>query len=473
MLKKLFYTLLQPRSESEDGKRREFILNILLAGAIFLFAAASIVSLVASLIHPESYEKNSVSLILIILLLVFFLFLYFISRKGFFQISAFIFLSIFFFLSVYMGYKWGVDVNAAVLFYALTIVMSGILIHTRFAFIITGIIAAAIITIDELQRSGIISTDRYWRSEPWELTDTVMTVVIFLIIAGVSWLSNREIEKSLRRARKSEADLLHERDILEITVEERTKELRETQMEQVAQLYRFAEFGRLSSGLFHDLMNPLTAISLNIEKAKQEGVSQERLNESAGYMDKAVLAARKMEDFVGAVRKQIAKEEDLKNFSLAAEISEVMDVLSYKARAADVELKFYPRGEFRVFGDPVKWSQVALNLIANGIDAYADIPKGTSTRDVCAELREEGGHIKMEITDHAAGITPENLEKIFQPFFTTKSEKRGTGIGLSMVQRIVEKDFGGSVSVRSTLDKGTVFIVRIPKDSPHKNLIRS
>ena len=110
----------------------------------------------------------------------------------------------------------------------------------------------------------------------------------------IAWLSNREIEKSLKRARRSEAALKVERDALEITVEARTRQLREAQADQLSQLYRFAEFGQISSGLFHDLVNPLNAMSLNMENilSIQDHATVSEMRER---IERAMGSAKRME----------------------------------------------------------------------------------------------------------------------------------------------------------------------------------
>lgn len=388
---KLLYKLLAVKSEDEDSRRKEFILNILLFSSIFLFVAANIISVIASVVHPESYNHNSISAIILFIILSFFIFLYFLSRKGFFRIASYLLITVLFLLASYMGYRWGVDVNASLLFYVLAIVVSSILISTRFSFVMTALVSLAIFIIGYYQINNILHPNLYWKTEIFGMTDIFMLVIIFFIIATVSWLSNREIEKSLVRARRAEADLKKERDSLEITVQQKTNELREIEMDKMAQLYRFAEFGRLSAGLFHDLMNPLNAVSLNMEKVKSRGenlsVQPDKIamDETKAYLDRAISAAKNMEDFIVAVRKQISKQANKESFSLTEEIRQVISVLSYKALKANIKIVFSSSGNIETIGDAVKFNQVALNLIANAIDAYLPASAG-EMREVIVSL---------------------------------------------------------------------------------------
>lgn len=461
------YKLLEPRSKNEDLKRQEFILNILLLNSIILFIIANAVSVINFIVvNPEVSKNNSISIITLFLILFFFICLYFLSRKGFFRVASYLLIAVLFFLASYMGFRWGVDLPVEILFYSVVIIISGILISTRFAFFSVLIISAMIVSTGYLHNLNIISVNRYWSSDLWKVTDMIVASILFFIIATVSWLSNREIEKSLARARRAESDLKKERDSLEITVEQKTKELREIEMDKMAQLYRFAEFGRLSAGLFHDLMNPLNAVSLNMEKVKSREENplaqpdKNAIDETKAYLNRAISSARKMEDFIVAVRKQISKQANNALFSLTEETRQVISVLSYKALKANVKIIFSSSDNIETIGNAVKFNQVALNLIVNAIDAYFPVSTG-EMREVIVSLQEKNGMISFIVEDRGIGIPKENIGKIFEPFFTTKNY--GMGIGLSMVKRIIEKDFSGTVKVESEENKGTAFIIKFPK----------
>lgn len=420
-------------STNEDEARKEFILNVLLLSIIVLSFSAFTISLLG---HFIDGLNASIPTGIIFIVLSFFIFLYFLSRRGFSRIASYFLLITFFLPVTYMGYRLGIQIPTGLLSYSLIIIISGILISARFAFLMTFIISLAVFVIGHLQFNNIIIPDFSWKNEVFKFVDIIMLTIIFGIIATVSWLSNREIEKSLARARRSEAELKKERDSLEVTVEARTRELKETQAEKMTQLYRFAEFGRLSSGLFHDLINPLTAVSLNIEKVKNAG-------ETKQYVDKAIVAAKKMEDMVSAVRKQLSRQEIKTFFSINEEIKQTIEILSYKILRAHVNIRFLADNEIKTYGDAIKFNQIALNLIINAIDAY------NVAGEVAVFLNKKNGMVILEVKDKGIGISEENKSKLFEPFFTTKKEGYRLGIGLSIIKRIVEKDFGGSIEVAS------------------------
>lgn len=429
-----------------------------------LFAIASVLSIVLWIYNPGSGHNFIHPGTIIAITLCIFL-LYWFSIHGYSKLSAYILIAIFFGFAFLMGYTWGLEVTASLLIYTLVIVMSGILINTRFAFAITIVIAIVLIGLGHIQDVGIVIPDYQWRLDSWQLSDTIMTVIIFMIIATVSWLSNREIERTLIRAQHSEEALRIERDSLEVTVEERTRELKEAQLEKIRQLYSFAEFGRLSSGLFHDLMNPLTAVSLNVERAKSEGEASGGLSKAQDYLDQAFVAAQRMERFISAVHKQIVKKGECTTFCAVDEARQVIDILSYKALIARVELILDPCTTCEIAGDTVQWNQVMLNLISNGIDAYDDITHDDGIdRIVRITFTPCADTLICTIRDNGVGIDPCIIDQIFDPFFTTKRDQstKGTGIGLSIVKQLVEKEFNGTISVQSTPYVGTTFTIVLP-----------
>jgi C4-dicarboxylate-specific signal transduction histidine kinase len=286
-----------------------------------------------------------------------------------------------------------------------------------------------------------------------------LSIVLFLI-AGICWLSNREMERSLKRARFSELALLEERDMLEIKVEERTKELKDMQKDKVSQLYRFAEFGKLSTGVFHDLMNSLNIVVNNVERIE---TTREHLPEVKDHMFKAVMASRRMGSYIQSVKKQIAKDDTHAPFSLEKEIMDAVDMVSFKAREANVHVEVRVDTDIVMHGNGLKFYQIVLNLLMNAIEACEERTKGK----IEISLKEEGTDAKLIIVDNGCGMSPETVEQVYKEFFTTKTYGKGTGFGLSQTKEIVEKEFKGAISISSTLDEGTKFIVTLPLYAEH------
>jgi signal transduction histidine kinase len=342
--------------------------------------------------------------------------------------------------------------------------MAGVLISTRVAFNATMLVAFTIAATGFLQATGMITVNSYWKNFSWTWTDIAMITIIYFIVATVSWLSNREIEKSLDRARKSEAELKKERDTLEVRVEERTRELRQAEMERMSQAYHFIEFGRLAGGIFHDLMNPLTALSLNIERIADAPGTRTALSED---VTRARRAAAHMQELMASMRRHLNREKREETFSVRESIDDSIRMLTPYARTREVRLSFQtPPGEFLLYGDPTAFTQALTNLVSNAIQSYADgDSESDGNREVTVSL-VDGPGITVRIRDQGSGISPEDLLNIFEPFFTTKGASHGIGLGLSLAKRIVEKDFGGTLTVESAVGKGSTFTVYLPQREP-------
>lgn len=447
----LYTKLIKPKSENEDNKRQEFILNILLTSSLLLYGTGFAVASYNKLID-DGYDGINPVIIFFIFLL--FLALFYISRLKSHRLSAYLFIFLFLIPLFYAACHWGTDSPVVPLFTALVIIMSSILVSTRFSFIIAITIGLIFIATTYLQINGMLEVDRIWKNgAPLDITDSINYFIIFIVIATISWLSNREIEKSLKRARNSEKELQKEKELLEVRVEERTQELQKAQMEKMKEISRLAEFGRLSGGLFHDLINPLTALSFNIERIKK--------NQSNGFedieedLDKALKVTERMRKFITSVKKQINYQEEKKLFSLNQEINEAMQVLTYRARKNNIEIRFNADEDVKITGNPIKFNQVILNLISNSIDVY---DSNDQKRMIDVSLQRNNDCITIYVKDYGKGIPEEIKGKIFKDFFTTK--ENGTGIGLHLVKDIIEKDLNGEISFKSNKN-GTTFIIVI------------
>src|SRR5690606_12431145 len=131
---------------------------------------------------------------------------------------------------------------------------------------------------------------------------------------------------------------------------------------------RFAEFGRLSSGIFHDLLNPINAIVLTINKLNVHSTLE--VPELRTQLNHAIKASKQMEVFIRAIRKQIQTHGTHTTFSLNEEIEQVLDMISFKAREQQVDIRFEADEEIRSYGNALKFHQVITNLVINAIDAY-------------------------------------------------------------------------------------------------------
>lgn len=455
-LKNYFIRLTQPTSLTEDTRRQEYILNVLLLSTLALTSLAFIYVFIDTLSFGSTYQGSRLTPVLIALIIFFGLYL--LTRLRFYRPAAYGFIGLIFLFATYPLVVWGIGLPQGLLMYALGLAMSAVLISTRFAAIAMIMISIGMVALAQLQANQIIIPNSYWVKDTGGLDDALVFIATLGAITLVSWLSNREIEKSLQRARDSERVLQKERDQLELIVERRTSELRRSQLEKIRELYRFAEFGRLSSELLHDLVNPLTAVSLNLEELSA--------TRRSALLKRAIEGTKYMENFILAARKQLQQQDELTEFDLVAELNQATQLLQSRSRQAKVKLTVAGPARCLIYGNPLKFHQMVFNLLTNAIDAYAGRSK-LRNRQVTIRVTSKPETVEVEVQDWGEGIPSQELRHIFEPFYSTKHSEQGTGIGLAIVKRIVEQDFSGQVQVTSNRKDGTRFRVMLPLGGNH------
>jgi PAS domain S-box-containing protein len=239
---------------------------------------------------------------------------------------------------------------------------------------------------------------------------------------------------------------------------------------------RLAALGTLAAGVAHEMNNPLSYVSANINFAA-EGLTEllATLEKPGGALDPASLKGM-VKDFLDALSD--AKEGtarilrvvgDLKNFARNDDPSQgsadVARALETAISMATPELKLRARVVKQlsevplVRGSEARLGQVLLNLLINAAQA---IPEGAPDKNrVEVRLRQDDGTVVVEIQDTGTGIAPEIRARIFEPFFSTKPRGVGTGLGLSICHDIIAR-IGGDISVESTVGQGSCFRVRLP-----------
>lgn len=441
--------LVSPVSQHEDGRRREAILTILLLAASALTAIAILGALWDVVRQGSGYHGTPPVLLLIPL--GFFLGLFAMVRYGWLTLAAHIFVGLFYVFGLYTVSLWGFFIPQGLLVYALVIVMAGILINNWATYLYTGLTGTSLVLLAYLQTHHVLSPDLAWTRTTGGINDSVIFAVTLGIIATVSWISNRELERSLHLARASEAALMEERALLETRVEERTRELQKAQEEKITQLYRFAEFGKLSSGILHSLATPLSVVSLNLEQLQDK--------EQSTFLERALLGAQQMEESLKAARHQVQTFQEKRYVDVVEEVTIATRAVAAKAQESHTNLRIVVEDTFHVLVSSSRFNQLLLNLLINAVEACAVTDHISNTITVrVASTPTEG---LIEIGDTGCGIAPENLGKLFTPFFTTKGSE-GTGIGLANSHEIACKDLHGSIDVSSEIGKGSVFTIRIP-----------
>lgn len=452
--------LISPVSTHEDSRRREYILNIVLVLSLGLLVVfEGIILFNRYIIFGASYAGLQPGTFLMHILIAASLFVT--SKKGYALPASYILIVCFGAGALYAGWRWGVSLPATLLLIALVIVTSSILISSRFGF------TAAVLMIISLGILGVHEATALnvpdWRYEEITTTDVVAYTAIFLFISFITWLSNNEIKRSLIRARMSEQLLAIERDQLEQRVAARTEEFLRSERVRMQELAHITEFGQLSRGLFHDLMSPLSAITMSLRKLKTGTTNVQDIRETEEAANRALEASRRMEAYMKSVKRCLGAAGLADEVAdLGEEIEIVRDVLAYSARMANVTITSGPPVEAYIRLHPMRLHQLLLNLVSNGIDACTAAGNDTERKvTICCSPAQDG--LIVEVSDTGSGITEDRLGRLFKESFTSKPD--GTGVGLTTVRVIVEQELHGTIGVSSEIGKGSRFIITIPRQA--------
>lgn len=220
---------------------------------------------------------------------------------------------------------------------------------------------------------------------------------------------------------------------------------------------RLAFIGEMAAGLAHEIRNPLAAISGSIQMLRKD-LTLEPTDER---LMKIILRGKDqlenfMRDFLLLAKPAAGRRERVPLNELIDEILESLTYLPDWREKITVERSF--SAPVMLWANKAEIQQVVWNLILNALQA---MPQGgcLSVRTALPEISGGRQWVRLQIEDNGEGISPEDKEKIFQPFFTTK--ERGTGLGMAVVGRIVE-NYAGILTIDSEQGKGTVIAVDLP-----------
>ncbi len=312
---------------------------------------------------------------------------------------------------------------------------------------------------------------RGWRMISFTTYDSVrerVNAVLALEIMGFAILLAAAFYMVTRRAqvqtavyRRESADLraLNRRLTAEIAERERVqKELRVAE-QTVEQSSKLAALGEMSASVSHELNQPLAAMKTYLAGA--------RLLLQRGRSEEALSSFQRIDDLIermGAITRQLKSYarkggEAFEPVDLRSALSSALTMMEPQLRARAVKIiRSVPRGPVMVNADRIRLEQVIINLMRNALDATKAV------KDPRIELSvQSGAHAILRVCDNGSGLT--DLEKLFEPFWTTKKPGEGTGLGLAISSGIVA-DFGGRLTAHNAEAGGAVFQMELPLYAP-------
>jgi len=286
-----------------------------------------------------------------------------------------------------------------------------------------------------------------------------------------------EIKKTYVNWNDQVSSLLSIRDI---TASQQAEIERRQIQDHIKQFQKFEAIAALAGGIAHDFNNLLAPIMGYAELEISRTEINSKLYES---LNQILSASNRAKDLVKQIL-AFSRKDDAKftNVKIASIVKEVMKLLK-SAFPSTIKQEMNLNSESMIYGNPTQIHQVIMNLCTNAKHSMED--NGgvltLSVDDIIVDKKfirhyptlKTGEYVKVTISDTGKGIDKKIINKIFDPYFTTKEKDKGTGIGLSVVQGIVQ-NHGGLITVKSFPDKGSSFTVFLPKiENTQKTILLS
>jgi signal transduction histidine kinase len=372
------------------------------------------------------------------------------------KLSKIILISTILVLNFVAGMWWGFDLPSILLSYIFCIIILALTSKTREGAIYLSILILSIFIGNFLRNYLNLKTS--WYHSGFYVNDIIEFSVMFIFITFILIKFNQEQNKTLTRALRVENILKQERDNLELLVIEKTKEIQQIQKEELLKMYHLIEFGKLSSGLYHDLITPVQTMNLYIEK-----LTKDNLIKDSGF-SKIILNIKNTHDrltlMLQNIRKQISLKTEDEQFNLIDEINDLINLVKNNYLKDNVNIIFSNHKEQVVVSKKSILNHIVLNIISNAHEACLQ-DKNINNKNIY-EIKVRVGKYNnknyISIIDNGMGIKKDNLNKIFNDFYSSKS-KQNCGIGLSSTKHFLEKYLCGKIFVESEYGIGTTMTI--------------
>jgi len=354
---------------------------------------------------------------------------------GLFIVFAFVYYSV---LSAYQ------DVYVIIFFYPL--------VYAAVVYRLRGVFVSSIIVLGILLAQAI-----FFNPPQLSLLRTLIFALFAFLVSGLGATLLNYLEYQVA----AYGEIMHLNEELNGYIQQLEKA-----QQQLIQAAKLSSIGELSAGVAHELNNPLAGVlvytKLIKDKLARDNFDKEQLRNNLVKIETAV-------DYCSGIIRGLldfARQSAplLRPVTVGRAVDKAMSLVGHQAKVKRIEVtREEAPGLPLVVADFNQLVQVIINLLVNAVDAMNE---GGS---LSIRTSEADGRVRIAVRDTGSGITPENMKKLFTPFFTTKDEVKGVGLGLAISYGIVERH-GGRIDVESEVGKGSTFTVVLPANKEEKAL---
>ena len=427
----------------------------------FLFSFFLVVGLVASafslvVVVTRSNEFSLlqwINLAMTLTITGFFAFIRFYYLKKNFKLSFIVLLVLFSLVIIVQSVNNGASNAVSFILMFLVVLSTSIVISVRASMIYAAVIIPIVLVIAHLQDIEYI---KYEVREDFLFANVLIYSLLIVIGVYIVKTGYEQIEHSYKKAYEYAKELEDLNKYLDDRVKFRTRQLEESLERQAESVHSAAVMGRITKAMLHDLATPLSSLTGSYEllkKGKYDEITKEILKMSDG-------AVQQIERIVENAKHLMDNRDLITEFSPYDVISIAIFVSKHELDKDDIFVDINIDPKIKIKGVVALFERAVVNLIVNAIE---ELRQCDVKRKISISGFNQDKFFVLKIMDNGRGIRQEYLDKVFDPDFTSKSE-RNLGFGLTFVKTTMEKKFGGSIQVRSEVGNFTEFTLKFNKE---------
>jgi signal transduction histidine kinase len=287
----------------------------------------------------------------------------------------------------------------------------------------------------------------------------LIVIVVTILVLLLSLLFTMMIAKNFQRLLYNLSRIVEKRnrenDKMQQLLEQRVNEAVEKAREKDHIMYqhaRLASMGEMIGNIAHQWRQPLNALTLLIQSFGTKSISG-KLDQSFidKQVDEGLRLAVSMSDTIEDFRNFFSPSKEKEYFNVSKSIHDTLEMSSFFCKDENIDIRVLGDKDIKIYGYANEFSQVILNFINNARDNFKhrEIHEDKKIEISIREVVDTEPHVEITFADNGGGIEEHIIDRVFEPYFTTKHKATGTGIGLYMSKQIIEAQMNGLVSVRN------------------------